>query len=64
MFNPIKTVEHAASDAAGAVNRKKNQLVRYVAKNVGSSGPSIASGQSNRQPKYYTKGRKRPYRRP
>lgn len=63
-FNPIDAVEGAAEAAEGAVARKKRQLVKYVSKRVGSSGPSIASGQSNRKPRYYTGGRKRPYRRP
>ncbi len=62
-FNPIDDIEDAAHSAANAVGRKKRQLVKYISGQT-RKGPSIASGQSNTRPKYYTKGRKRPYRRP
>jgi len=49
-----------------AIGRKKRQLVKYIkGKANPSGGPSMASGQSNRQPKQYPRGSKRtPFRRP
>lgn len=52
--NPIDAIGDAAGDIAGGVNKKKRQLVKYIANKATPSGPSIASGQSTRKPKYYT----------
>lgn len=63
MFNPIKTVENAASDVGGEINEAKKRLVKYVTGRRPRSGSPI-TGQGNRQPKYYRNGKKSPFRRP
>lgn len=56
-LNPIDDIVDAASGAGNAILKKKRRLVKYVANKYTPSGPSIASGQSNRLPKQYGKGR-------
>lgn len=59
-LNPIDAVEGAAD----AVGRKKRQLVKYIKGRSGVGGNAPIRGTGDRRPRYYTGGKRRPYRRP
>lgn len=58
-LNPF---DNAADYVGDEVHRAKKKLVKYISGRVGKNAPVRGTGE--RRPKYYTGGKKSPFRRP